>query len=103
MKTKSKTTKSSPLFLEPEKLRQILRKGSEALLLEADEEVIEKAAKLIESMKPDLLKVFQAPLSGVETFRSHETLTLEEIDEFYRKIEEAKAKLQGEDISKKQN
>ncbi|CCE66777.1 hypothetical protein [Candidatus Mycoplasma haematominutum] len=70
-------------FLEGEKLREILKKGSEVLLINAEAHLIEKAAKLIESMKEDLIKVMNMPLKNVDVFHSRETLTLQEIEDFY--------------------
>lgn len=82
----------SPLFLDNESIREIIEKASKSLLISPSEEVVEEAVKLIESMKPDLIRLSKLPLEKVEPFKSHDSLTLKEIDSFYKKQVEEEEK-----------
>ncbi|AHC40006.1 hypothetical protein OVS_02930 [Mycoplasma ovis str. Michigan] len=76
---------SSPLFLDDKSIRDILEQATKSLLISPSEEIVEEAFKLINSMKKDLIRISQLPLDNAEPFKSHDSLTLEEIDNFYKK------------------
>ncbi|RAO95096.1 hypothetical protein DNK47_01670 [Mycoplasma wenyonii] len=76
----------SPLFLDEKSIREILQKASSALFFASPEEIVEEAVQLIQSMGEDLNRLSQLSLENFEPFTSHDSLSLNEIDDFYKKL-----------------
>lgn len=76
----------SPLFLDEKSIREILRKASSSLFFTSSEEVVEEAVQLIQSLGEDLTRLSRLSLDNFELFISHDSLSLKEIDDFYKKL-----------------